>query len=241
MEAHQMKKRSEILQIRVIDLTREICDGTESFPGDRVGIEIEHLATMKTDGHNLSRITRLDCHCGTHIDSPLHFVDGGGDVASIPLDIVPAVVISTREKRIGMRVFQDAGSLAGRAVLIHTGWCSRVGSPDFYKKFPYLTRESASFLANSGARIVGLDSPSPDPSDSVDFPAHRILLAEGVQIVESLINLDQLYATAGTPFFAAFPLRIEGLEASPVRAVGLVFQSGEGEPCRGEISRKDRM
>lgn len=219
------------MQIRVIDLTREICDGTESFPGDRVGIEIERLETVKTDGHNLSRITRLDCHCGTHIDSPLHFVDEGDDVASIPLDIVPAVVISTQEKRIGVRVFQDAGSLAGYAVLIHTGWCSRVGSPDFYKDFPYLSRESASLLAKSGARIVGLDSPSPDASDSVDFPAHRILLAGGVQIVEGLINLDQLYATAGTPFFAAFPLRIRGLEASPVRAVGLVFQSSEGEPC----------
>ena len=218
------------MQIRVIDLTREIYDGTESFPGDRVGIEIERLATIKANAYNLSRITRLDCHCGTHIDSPLHFVDGGGDVASIPLDIVPAVVISTREKRIGMRVFQDAGSLAGRAVLIHTGWCSRVGSPDFYKEFPYLTRESASLLAKSGARIVGLDSPSPDPLDSVDFPAHRILLAERVQIVEGLINLDQLYATVGTPFFAAFPLRIRGLEASPVRAVGLVFQSSKGEP-----------
>ena len=219
------------MQIRVIDLTREICDGTESFPGDRVGIEIERLETVKTDGHNLSRITRFDCHCGTHIDSPLHFVDEGDDVASIPLDIVPAVVISTQEKRIGVRVFQDAGSLAGYAVLIHTGWCSRVGSPDFYKEFPYLTRESASLLAKSGARIVGLDSPSPDPSNSVDFPAHSILLAEGVQIVESLINLDQLYAASGTPFFAAFPLRIRGLEASPVRAVGLVFQSSEGEPC----------
>jgi len=218
------------VQIRVIDLTREIYDGTESFPGDRVGIEIERLATINANAYNLSRITRLDCHCGTQIDSPLHFVDGGGDVASIPLDIVPAVVISTREKRIGIRVFQDAGSLAGRAVLIHTGWCSRVGSPDFYKEFPYLTRESASLLAKSGARIVGLDSPSPDPLDSVDFPAHRILLAERVQIVEGLINLDQLYATAGTPFFAAFPLRIRGLEASPVRAVGLVFQSSEGEP-----------
>lgn len=66
------------MQIRVIDLTREIHDGTESYPGDRVGIRIEHLATVKTNGHSLSRITWLDCHCGTHIDSPLHFVDGGG-------------------------------------------------------------------------------------------------------------------------------------------------------------------
>ena len=71
-------KKEEILQIRVIDLTREIHDGTESYPGDRVGIRIEHLATVKTNGHSLSRITWLDCHCGTHIDSPLHFVDGGG-------------------------------------------------------------------------------------------------------------------------------------------------------------------
>lgn len=64
-------------------------------------MDIERLATVKTNGHSLSRITWLDCHCGTHIDSPLHFVDGGGDVASIPLDIVPAVVISTQERRIG--------------------------------------------------------------------------------------------------------------------------------------------
>ena len=219
------------MEIKVIDLTREIHHGTESYPGDRVGIEIERLETVNTDGNNLSRITRLDCHCGTHIDSPLHFVDKGSDVASIPLAIVPAVVVSTQEKRIGVRVFQDVGSLVGRAVLIHTGWCSHVGSPDFYKDFPCLTRESASMLAKSGARVIGLDSPSPDPWDSVDFPAHKILLAEGVQIVEGLVNLGKLCTVVGTPFFAAFPLRLEGLEGSPVRAVGLVFQSGEGEPC----------
>ena len=57
------------MQIRVIDLTREIHDGTESYPGDRVGIRIEHLATVKTNGHSLSRITWLDCHCGTNIDT----------------------------------------------------------------------------------------------------------------------------------------------------------------------------
>jgi kynurenine formamidase len=82
----------------------------------------------------------------------------------------------------------------------------------------------AQALVAHDVAIVGLDSSSADPAVS-DYPAHRILLAAGIPILEGLVNLPALipHLQAGhTVRLAAFPLRIQGLEGSPVRAVAIV-------------------
>lgn len=211
------------MTIRVIDLTREMKDGMETWPGDAVGLRIERLARVEHDGHNLSHFTYLDCHCGTHIDSPLHFIESGEDLTEVPLRIYPAVVVSTSAKRIEPETFQKAGPLEGRAILAHTGWDTHVGRPDFYRDFPYVTPEAARFLVGSGIALLGLDTPSPDPDESTDHPVHHILLGEGIPIVEGLVHLGKVIAEGGTPHFIAFPLKVKGLEACPVRAAVLFF------------------
>jgi kynurenine formamidase len=70
--------------------------------------------------------------------------------------------MSTSVKRIGPETFQKAGSLEGRAILVYTGWDARVGRPDFYRDFPYITPEAACFLVESGIALLGVDTPSPD-------------------------------------------------------------------------------
>lgn len=211
------------MTVRVIDLTREMKDGMEAWPGDAVGLRIERLARVGHDGHNLSHFTYLDCHCGTHIDSPLHFIESGEDLTEVPLRIYPAVVVSTSAKRIEPETFQKAGPLEGRAILAHTGWDTHVGRPDFYRDFPYVTPEAARFLVGSGVALLGLDTPSPDQGKSTDHPVHHILLGEGIPIVEGLVQLGKIIAEGGTPHFIAFPLKVKGLEACPVRAAALFF------------------
>ncbi len=211
------------MTVRVIDLTREIKDGMETWPGDAVGLRIERLARVEHDGYNLSRFTHLDCHCGTHIDSPLHFIESGEDLAEMPLRILPAVVVSTSVKRIGPETFQKAEPLEGHAILVHTGWDTHVGRPDFYRDFPYITPEAARFLVGSGIALLGLDTPSPDQGASTDYPAHHILLGNKISIVEGLVQLGNIIAEGGTPHFIAFPLKVKDLEACPVRAAALFF------------------
>mgnify|MGYP000450059840 FL=1 len=71
------------------------------------------------------------------------------------------------------------------------------------------------FLAE-GVELVGVDVPSIDPADSEELLAHRIALSRGLTVME---NLDLSAVMAGSYELIALPLPLEGVEASPVRAV----------------------
>ena len=65
-------------------------------------------------------------------------------------------------------------------------------------------------------RLVGIDTPSIDPQESEDLPAHRAAADHDIAILEGLV-LE--HVAPGRYTLAAFPLRLEGADASPVRAV----------------------
>ena len=212
------------MNIEIIDLTRKIADETEAYPGDHVGLMIKQIAKAETDGYNLTLFTHLEPHCGTHIDSPLHFVVDGIDIASLPLQMTPAVVVTASDKQIGPKAFADAGHLDGCAVLIKTGWDKCIGGDHYYREAPYLTPATAQLLVDSKIAVLGIDFPSPDPFDSPDYPVHHSLLGAGIPIVEGLVGLDQLARTTGDPYFVAFPIKVAGIEGSPVRAAAIVIE-----------------
>jgi len=86
-----------------------------------------------------------------------------------------------------------------------------------------LSEALAEQLVTQKVALVGLDSPSVDAA-SGNYPVHRTLLAAGIPIVEGLVNLPSLIPHiegGGKVRLAAFPLRIQGLEGSPVRAAAL--------------------
>lgn len=211
------------MNIRIVDLTRKITNGTEAYPGDRVGLIIQQLARAESDGYNLTAFTHLESHCGTHIDSPLHFVPTGTDIASLPLQMPPVAVITASGRRIGPGAFAGVDNLTGRAVLIKTGWEREIGAGGYYRDSPYLTSAAAEFLAECKIAILGMDFPSPDPFDSTDFPVHHILLDAGIPIVEGLVGLGELTIAAENQYFVAFPLKVTGIEASPVRAAVIII------------------
>ena len=64
--------------------------------------------------------------------------------------------------------------------------------------------------------LIGLDTPSIDPADSVLLPSHRVALQAGISLIE---NLDLTEVEAGEYELIALPLKLEGVEASPVRAI----------------------
>jgi kynurenine formamidase len=79
-----------------------------------------------------------------------------------------------------------------------------------------LTRAGAEWLATHGAALVGIDALNIDDIEDGNRPAHTLLLAAGIPVVEHLTGLEQLPPSGAR--FTAVPLRIEGFGSFPVRA-----------------------
>jgi len=114
----------------------------------------------------------------------------------------------------------DGLDIAGRAVLVDTGWSDRWGTPAYFEGHPFLTAAAAERLVAGGAALVGIDSLNIDDTDDPTRPVHSALLAAGIAIVEHMRGLNEL-PDANARFFAA-PVRVRGLGSFPVRAFAIV-------------------
>ena len=106
--------------------------------------------------------------------------------------------------------------MTGKAVLLHTGDDARFGTPGYAEDRHYLTRAGAAWLADQGAALVGIDALNIDDTADGERPAHTLLLAAGIPVVEHLTGLDQLPPSGAR--FTAVPLRIEQFGTIAVRA-----------------------
>ena len=211
----------------LVELSHVIRAGMITYPG-LPGPEITpHLTREASRGRYspgtefaIDRISLVG-NTGTYLDSPYHRYPGGADLAAVPLERtadLPAVVVrvtGTRQRGI------DVGALAaldvrGVAVLLHTGDDARFGSPDYAEGAHFLTEAGAAWLAGQEPALVGIDSINVDNAADGRRPAHSLLLAAGIPVVEHLTGLGQL-PPAGS-WFTAAPLRIEGFGTIPVRA-----------------------
>jgi arylformamidase len=211
----------------MVELSHVIRAGMITYPG-LPGPEITpHLTREASRGRYspgtefaIDRISLVG-NTGTYLDSPYHRYAGGADLAAVPLERtadLPAVVVrvtGTRQRGI------DVGALAaldvrGMAVLLHTGDDARFGSPAYAEGAHFLTEAGAAWLAGQEAALVGIDSVNIDDAADGRRPAHSLLLAAGIPVVEHLTGLGQL-PPAGS-WFTAAPLRIEGFGTIPVRA-----------------------
>lgn len=98
-------------------------------------------------------------------------------------------------------------------VLIKT---RRTAPERWTEEFRSVSPGAVRMLLESGVMLIGLDTPSIDPADSTLLLSHRVALQGGISIIE---NLDLSQVEAGDYELIALPLKLEGVEASPVRAV----------------------
>ena len=204
----------------LIDLSHPIVPDMPQWPGDGQPLEISRLSRHGPDSH-MSSALRFGCHVGTHIDAPLHFLDGAPSVDTMPLERFcgPALVVrcpdGDKPGALGPELL-DGHDLAGiDFVLFATGLARHWGTPRYYAGWSYLSPALARRLADAGLKGVGLDTPSLDPFGGQE--AHDICAPAG------LINIENLADLSGVPDrgweLMVFPLRLHGTEASPVRAV----------------------
>lgn len=218
---------------RLIDLSHVIRDGMVTYPG-LPGPEIsDHLGRVESRGRyapgtefHIGRMSLVG-NTGTYLDSPFHRYDDGADLSAVPLDRLAdldglVVRLPPRSRAIEAELLAGL-PVAGCAVLLHTGWdvhfgAARYGDPDH----PYLTAAAAQWLAEKGAALVGIDSVNIDDTSAQAAgarPAHSVLLAAGIPIVEHLRGLDALPADGFR--FTAVPPMITGMGSFPVRAFAI--------------------
>lgn len=176
---------------------------------------------------NLSAVETTP-HLGSHADAPLHTEAGGAGIGEMALDpfLGPCRVIEVPRDESGeppplveVRHLVDAdGAPIDPAdpprLLFKTG--SVTDRSTFPESFTALSPALAEHLAGAGTLLVGLDTPSVDPFDSKHLAAHHALFRNGVANLEGLV-LDDV--PPGLYELIALPLRLAGLDASPVRAV----------------------
>lgn len=200
----------------IYDISPPLTPETPVWPGDsRLSYEWS-CKLANGDSVNLSTLTTTP-HIGAHADAPLHSEDGGTSIGELTLDpyLGPCRVVELTVSPLIEPRHLESHDIAGVSrVLFKTG--SVRGRDAFSEAFTAIAADTIEWLAGRGVRLVGIDTPSVDPFYSTTLDAHHTLDRLEMVNLEGL-NLDSV--PAGDYELIALPLRLVGLDASPVRAV----------------------
>jgi arylformamidase len=164
----------------------------------------------------VSRLT-MSTHTGAHCDAPSHYDPDGIAIDAVPLDayIGPCRVIDC----IGAGVVQPShvsASLAGMPPRVLLRTYAQAPQHAWDSRFAAVAPETIALLAAHGVRLIGIDTPSLDPQESKTMDAHHAVRRHKMAILEGIV-LDAV--AAGDYELVALPLKLAGLDASPVRAI----------------------
>jgi len=179
----------------------------------------EHSAQFYNDGSTF-QIGRIDmvANTGTYLDAPFHRFADGRDLSALDLGqlaALPGMVVKSDALAVDADAFEGL-EVAGKAVLVHTGWDRHWRTDSYFEDHPFLTEAAARLLVERGARLVGIDSHNIDDTRTRARPVHTILLGAGLLICEHMTNLGALPAEGF--LFTAAPPKITGMGTFPVRA-----------------------
>lgn len=228
--------------MQLIDLSREIHHRTPAHPShppvvmtvwnDHNEIKRAGATTFSSKACYLS----LSDHAGTHVDAPCHF---NADPTAASIDEIPLENFYTEaicldlshvalKHEITVAEMEAALAASGQeikprdTVLIHMGVNARLfGTPGYLHDFPGLHVDVVHWLADREILMFGVEAISPAPEGEANFKAHLACAERGITHIECLWNLEAVVGK-GRFRFIAFPLKIRGGTASPIRAVAVI-------------------
>jgi arylformamidase len=172
-------------------------------------------------------IGRIDmvANTGTYLDSPFHRFEHGKDLADLPLNSLAALdgIIVRADAKDRRAITSEAFKgldLRNRAVLVRTRWDRHWRTDAYFEGHPFLTEDAARHLAQSGAKLVGIDSYNIDDTGDGRRPVHTILLGSEIPIVEHMTGLEQL-PPDGFELFAV-PPKVRAFGTFPVRVFATI-------------------
>jgi arylformamidase len=183
----------------IVDLSHRLEPGMPSYPG----LPVPQFDTFLAHGNGGKhahyapgtsfQIATYEFagNTGTYVDAPFHRHPDGADLAEVPLDrladLAGVLVSAPGDGPIEERIFSGI-AVRGKAVLVHTGWSRGWGFDGYFRSGPYLTAGACEHLVHSGAALVGIDCANIDNMNDPSRPAHTLLLAAGIPIVEHLLG-----------------------------------------------------
>lgn len=202
------------------DLTLTLAEPLPAFEGDPP-FSLSPERCIAQDGYSVSAL-RMATHSGTHVDVPAHVFTGAMDAEAIPLSafageafVIPARV-SGGFAALPPECFESLKK--GDIALIYTGWDEHFRGSDYLIGYPAFKLADMQNLIKLGVKAIGTDLPSFDVGAALDV--HRMLLREGVMLIESLAKLGPL--ANKRCFFSAAPLKLRNGDGSPVRAYAII-------------------
>lgn len=202
-----------------IDVTKPIVAGMVHWPSDDPISVVRKLDMAKGDAVNLSTIT-MGAHSGTHMDAPLHFIKDGKSIDEIPFEATVGLarIVEIRDPVcIKLDDVAGLGIKEGERILFktrnsNTDWLQK----DFMEDYVYVSLDSARYLADRKVQTVGIDYLSVGGYKADNQGTHSYLLDAGIWLIE---GLDLSKVGPGNYQMICLPLRLQGMEGSPARAI----------------------
>ncbi|GAB6262503.1 arylformamidase [Photobacterium sp. CCB-ST2H9] len=203
--------------IKIWDISQTLRKGLPVWPGDTEFSSHFHWEMSAECPVNVGQFT-LSTHSGTHADAPVHYDAKGKTMAAVSLEyyIGPCVVVDATQA-VGWVKPQDIISqLPDQLERVILKTYSQFPHNQWVTDFTAVAAETIDLLAERGACLIGIDSPSLDPQTSKSMRAHHAVRRHGMAILEGLV-LDDV--PPGDYELIAPPLKLDALDASPVRAL----------------------
>lgn len=202
-----------------IDVSVPLYTGMAHWP-DNPPVQIERqLDIGRGDLCNVSKLS-MGAHTGTHMDAPVHWIEGAPGIDTMPLDatIGPARVLEIADPVSVTRAELEPHNIrVGERILLKTRNSTRAWNSDaFVEDFVYIAHEAAQYLAERHVRTVGVDYLSVGGFTQDGPETHRALLTAGIWIIEGL-NLAPV--TAGDYDLICLPIKVRGGDGAPSRAL----------------------
>jgi arylformamidase len=204
--------------MRIYDISVGISPQIPVWPGDPP-VQLERVEAIASGAN--ANVSRLTCgvHTGTHVDAPLHFIDGASAIESLPLKLLTgrAYVVNLPSAKVIDEATLEAGGLPPRTrrVLFRTRnsdlWAKEKA---FQTDFVAVDASGARWLVKRGVQLVGVDYLSVAPYGQ-SKETHRTLLEAGVVVVE---GLDLSRVTQGRYSLYCLPLKLMG-SGAPARVI----------------------
>ncbi|MCK7485282.1 MAG: cyclase family protein [Bacillus subtilis] len=208
----------------IVDLSRLLSPATPVYPGDPPFATSDALRNDPV-GFNLKTVTTA-MHVGTHLDAPRHYFAKGDGVDRIPLSacVGRAVLLKVTPVEGIVRTADliaawERTPVKRPRLLLSTGWETTFGSPTYFTSHPGFEPSLFPFLKDRGVVLLGVDMPSVKYGSADNASCHADLLGAKIVIVESLQNLSLL---PDEFFLSAAPLKMDGIDGSPIRAYAIV-------------------
>jgi len=211
----------DLSKYRIVDLSTK-CSRGEQREGwnRRLELKPSRIPYDNTIMHEINTVS----HIGTHVEGPSHYLAELKDLSQLPIEtfIGEAVLLRLTAMKSNQEVKSIDLARNGRP---RRGDIALLRVEDRFarEELPYLSVDGAKWLVKNGVKMIGIDRTlrleKPGAKAPDNLPVHDALLRNGIPIIEFLENLDRLRRKRF--ILIALPLRIVGLDASPVRAIAI--------------------